>query len=64
LEGTAADHLQPVLKLENTMRLEVALRKMQRAGQRLAAVTGPDQTEIGVVSLQDILRFLFGEVRL
>ena len=64
LEGTAGDHLQPVLKLENTMRLEVALRKMQRAGQRLAAVTGPDQTELGVVSLQDILRFLFGEVRL
>ena len=64
LQGTAGDHLQPILKLGNTMRLEVAFRKMQRAGQRLAVVTGPDQVELGIVSLQDVLSFLFGEVRL
>jgi CBS domain containing-hemolysin-like protein len=37
---------------------------MQRSGQRLAIVLGRDQREVGIVSLQDILKVIFGEVRL
>jgi len=61
---TAGDFLKPALFLDNEMRLEVALRHMQRTGQRLAIVLGRDQAELGVISLQDILRVLFGDVKL
>jgi len=61
---TAGDFLQPALYLDDEMRLEVALRQMQRTGQRLAIVLARDRAELGMVSLQDILRVIFGEVRL
>jgi CBS domain containing-hemolysin-like protein len=37
---------------------------MQRAGQRLAIVLTPDRREAGVVALEDILKLMFGEVKL
>ena len=40
------------------------LRRMRRSGQRLAIVLGPDQRELGIVSLQDILKVIFGDIRL
>jgi CBS domain containing-hemolysin-like protein len=46
------------------LRLEVALQRLQRSGNRLAIVLGPDKSERGIVSLQDLLRFIFGEVSL
>jgi CBS domain containing-hemolysin-like protein len=46
------------------MRLDAAMRQMQRSGQRLAVVLGPEQQELGIVSLTDILQTIFGEVRL
>ncbi len=58
------DFVKPALYLDGEVRLEVALQRMQRAGQRLAIVLGRNQREIGVVSLQDILKFMFGEVSL
>jgi CBS domain containing-hemolysin-like protein len=58
------DHLRPALFLEEDLRLELALRRMQRSGQRLAIVLGRDQREIGILSLEDILKVIFGEVRL
>ena len=63
-QKTARDFLKPALFLDDEMRLEVALRQMQRTGQRLAIVLGRDQRELGIVSLQDILKVIFGEVRL
>ena len=59
-----ADHLKPALYLEEDLRLEVALRRMQRAGQRLAIVLARDRREIGLLSLQDVLKLIFGEVSL
>jgi putative hemolysin len=56
--------LKPSLYLEEDLRLEVALRRMQRSGQRLAIVVGRERREIGVISLPDILKIIFGEVRL
>jgi putative hemolysin len=61
---TAGDFLKPALYLNDETRLEVALRQMQRTGQRLAIVLAGDRTELGIVSLQDILKVIFGEVRL
>ncbi len=57
-------HVKPALYVEEDTRLEVALRRMQRGGQRLAIVLGRDRRESGIVSLQDILKVIFGEVSL
>jgi CBS domain containing-hemolysin-like protein len=42
----------------------VALDRLQRGGQRLAVVLGRDGREVGIVSLADILKTIFGEVKL
>jgi putative hemolysin len=59
-----ADYVRPALYLDEDMRLEVALRRMQRSGQRLAVVLGRDQREVGILSLQDILELIFGKISL
>ena len=61
---TAGDFVKPALYLDDDLRLEVALRMMQRSGHRMAIVLGPDRTETGIVGLQDILRVIFGDVKL
>jgi putative hemolysin len=60
----AGDFLTPALYLDEDMRLEVALQRMQRGGQRLAIVLGRDHRESGILSLQDVLKVIFGEVSL
>jgi CBS domain containing-hemolysin-like protein len=60
----AAEFVKPALFLAEDVRLEVALQRMQRAGLRLAVVLGRNGREAGVVSLEDILKTVFGEVRL
>lgn len=57
-------HARPPLHLREDVRLEEALRRMQRTRQRLAVVLTHDQRELGVVSLRDILKSIFGEVTL
>ena len=59
-----AEFVKPALFLDETTRLEVALRRMQRSGQRLAIVLGRDGRESGILSLQDVLKIIFGEVSL
>jgi putative hemolysin len=56
--------MTPPLFLRQEMRVEAALRRLQRSGQRIAIVVGPDQREVGVVTLRDILKAIFGEVNL
>jgi len=60
----AAAHMTPALFLDEDTRLEVAFRRMQRAGERLAIVLARDRHEVGVVTLEDILKVMFGEVKL
>lgn len=60
----AGDYVKPALFLDEDLRLEQALPRMQRAGQRLAIVLGRDRREVGLLSLQDILRIMFGNVNL
>jgi CBS domain containing-hemolysin-like protein len=57
-------YLQPALFVDEDMRVEVALRRMQRSGQRLAVVLGRDGRELGTLGLQDVLEVIFGEVSL
>ncbi len=64
LTKPAGDYVNPALYLRDDMRLEEALRRMQRSGRRLAVVLSRDQSEIGIISLQDILKTIFGEVSL
>ena len=64
VEKPAAEFMSPALFVDEDTRVEVALRRMQRAGQRLAVVLARDRTEIGVVALEDILKLMFGEVKL
>jgi putative hemolysin len=63
-QGPAAGHMAPALFVNENVRLEIALRLMQRAGHRLAVVLASDGSESGVVSMEDILKIMFGEVKL
>ena len=63
-QNPVARHMTPALFLDEDVRLETALRRMQRAGQRLAIVLARDGSEAGLVTLEDILKLMFGEVKL
>jgi putative hemolysin len=63
-EKPAAEFMSPALFIDEGTRLEIALRRLQRAGQRLAIVLARDGTEAGVAALEDILKLMFGEVKL
>ncbi len=60
----AGDFLESALYLDEAMRLETALRRLRDTGQRLAIVLDRDRREIGILTLEDVLRFIFGEVNL
>jgi putative hemolysin len=64
LQTPVAAHMTPALFLGEDTRLEVALRRMQRAGERLAIILARDGKEIGIVTLEDILKTMFGEMKL
>ena len=64
LQKPAVAHMTPALFLDEDTRLEIALQRMQRAGERLAIVLARDGRESGVVTLEDILKVMFGEVKL
>lgn len=63
-EKPVSAYMTPAVFVNEGVRLEVALRLMQRASQRTAIVLSPDRKEIGVVKLKDILKVMFGEVEL
>jgi putative hemolysin len=64
LEKPASAYMIPAIFVNEGIRLEVALRLMQRAGQRVAIVLSRDRTEIGIVAVKDILKVMFGEMKL
>lgn len=61
---SVAEFVRPALYLNDHLRLEVALKQLQQRGHRLAVVLGPDKREVGIISLEDILRVIFGPVQL
>jgi CBS domain containing-hemolysin-like protein len=64
LDKPASVYMTPAVFVNESMRLEVALRLMQRAGQRMAIVLSRDQKEVGIVALKDIFKVMFGEMKL
>ena len=60
----ARDYMQPAFYLPEDLHLEEALRRMQHAGWRLAVVLGRDNHETGIITLQDVLKLIFGELNL
>jgi CBS domain containing-hemolysin-like protein len=63
-DDTVAKHQRPALYVDENLRLHEALRRMQRAGYRTAVVLGRDRRQIGLITLEEILKFIFGEVKL
>ena len=59
---TAGDWLRPALFLDDSLRIEEALRAFQRSGEHLAIVRGPGGVDAGIVTLSDVLGALFLEV--
>lgn len=59
-----SEYLSPAVFLNEGIRLEDALHRLQRSGQRMAIVMGRDHREIGIVTIEDILKAIFGEVTL
>lgn len=57
----ARDVLRPTLFLDESTRLEDALRRLQRSGHHFAIVMGADRKEHGLITLWDILRTVFGD---
>ena len=53
-DAPARQYLRPALYFDDSMRLEAALRRMQRSGQHFAVVLGPNRRETSLVTLWDI----------
>ena len=64
VEKPASTHMVPAQFLDEGLRLEIALRLMQRSGQRLAIVLLHQRAEVGIVTVKDILKVMFGEMKL
>ncbi|MDX1953195.1 MAG: CNNM domain-containing protein [Verrucomicrobiota bacterium] len=61
--GKASDYLFSPLYLNENLRVEEALDKMRRRKQRIAIVTGGNRQEVGFITIDQILRFIFGEIK-
>jgi CBS domain containing-hemolysin-like protein len=61
---TAGDYLKPAVYQGEDLCLEDAMRLLQRSGQRLAIVLNHHRQEVGVISLHDILKVVFGQFHL
>jgi CBS domain containing-hemolysin-like protein len=63
-ETPVSNYMISAVFMHEGIRLEVALRLMQRAGQRVGIVLSRERNEIGIVALKDILKVMFGEMNL
>jgi putative hemolysin len=59
-----ADKIAPPLYIVDHVKGEEALRRLQRSGKPLAIVMGADLREIGIIGIEEILRSIFGEVKI
>lgn len=61
---TISRHLSPAMYIDEDTRVHDALRRMQRTGQRMAVVLSRERREVGLITIEEILKVIFGEVRL
>lgn len=59
-----AHYVKPALFINENVTLEDALKKLQKSGRKIAIVLNAENKEIGIITLNDILGFIFGEVEL
>ena len=62
-QPVSRESIRPLPGITRTDRLRTALATMQRAGAHLARVTTPEGRLVGVVTLEDVLEELVGEIR-
>jgi len=58
------ERITPALYISDHVVVEEALRRLQRSGQPLAIVLDASRREIGVIGFEEILRSIFGEVKI
>lgn len=61
-EASIARFVKPAVFVNEYLPVEKALHRMRRTGQPLAVVVGYNQRELGLLSMQDVLEQIFGEV--
>jgi len=62
-ERPAGHFIESALYQDEDVRLQKLLQTMQRSGQRVVIILDKRKRELGMVSLPDILKVVFGEVR-
>jgi len=62
LEASVTTQMRTAPHIRSDLKLGVALQRLQRSGHRMAIVVDAGGMEVGVISLQDILSVIFGEV--
>lgn len=60
--ATCGGFLAPAVFMPESLRLDEALRRLQRGGSQVGVVLGPDGRERGFVTFDTLLQTLFGEV--
>lgn len=63
LDKPVATAMTPAVFVNENVRLEIALKLLQRAGQRMGIVLSRGN-EVGIVTFKDIFKVMFGEVKL
>jgi CBS domain containing-hemolysin-like protein len=58
------ERMTPALYISDHVVVEEALRRLQRSGQPLAIVLDAARREVGVIGFEEILRSIFGEVKI
>ncbi|MBP5761170.1 MAG: DUF21 domain-containing protein [Verrucomicrobia bacterium] len=63
-ECPVTDFIQPPVTVGSDLHLKEALRKLQKTGQRMAVVIDGNGTELGIITLRDVLGAVFGQTNL
>jgi putative hemolysin len=63
-DAPVTHYLSSVLYISEDTPVEQALRRMQKTGQRIAVILGRNRQELGLITLETVLRVIFGEVKL
>ena len=63
-ECPVTDFIQPPVTMSPALHLKEALKKLQKTGQRMAVVIDENGTELGIITLRDVLGAVFGKSNL